>query len=345
MKKKLLCLLMASLLLFQTIPCDVSASNSTKTTSIARAKNTLEIVKQPKSVTVSKGKTAKVTVVVNGDSVKYEWYYKNIGAKSFKKTNTFNGNSYSADMTPSRNGRQIYCKITDKYGNSVKTKTVTLHMGNALKITKQPISSSAYKGDNLKITVTASGDGLKYEWYYKNANSKSFKKTNTFKSNFYSADMTATRNGRQIYCKITDKYGNSIKTKTVTLHMRNALKITKQPVSVAAYNGDTAKVTIAASGDKLSYTWYYKNADANSFKKTDTFKGNSYYVDMTSARNGRQIYCKITDKYGTSVNTNVVTLSTKTPLKITTQPKSVCVLSGETANISFVATGDSLKYE
>ena len=34
--------------------------------------------------------------------------------------------TYSAEMNESRDGRQIYCVITDMFGNTVKTNTVTL---------------------------------------------------------------------------------------------------------------------------------------------------------------------------------------------------------------------------
>jgi raffinose/stachyose/melibiose transport system permease protein len=44
---------------------------------------------------------------------------------------------------------------------------------------------------------------------------------------------------------------------------------------------------------------------------TNSFKGASYYVKMTNARAGRQVYCVITDKYGNSVKTNVATLNKK----------------------------------
>ena len=57
----------------------------------------------------------------------YVDYFKNKGETKFTLTKTFKGTSYSMPMTNSRAGRQVYCVITDKYGNSVKTNTVTLN--------------------------------------------------------------------------------------------------------------------------------------------------------------------------------------------------------------------------
>jgi len=89
------------------------------------------------------------------------------------------------------------------------------------------------------------------------------------------------------------------------------LKITKQPVSVTVAEGKTATVTVQAQGDGLTYKWYYKNKGDSKFSLTDSFKGTTYSVAMDSTRNGRQVYCVITDQYGNSVTTNTVTLKMK----------------------------------
>ena len=91
--------------------------------------NPATITTQPKSVTVKSGATAKVTVAATGDGLSYKWYFKDKGASSFSLTTSFTGNTYSVPMTSARSGRQLYCVVTDKYGNSVKSNTVTINMG------------------------------------------------------------------------------------------------------------------------------------------------------------------------------------------------------------------------
>ena len=279
--------------------------------SAAAAKKKLVIKKQPVSVLVYGGQTAKATVAVDGDGLKYAWYYRDAGKSKFTKTKTFKGNTYKVEMNTSRHDRQVYCKITDKYGNTVKTNTVTLSMRKDLKIIKQPVAASAYSGKKAKVTVNVSGFGLKYTWYYRDAGKSTFAKTNTFKGNTYQVEMNKARKGRQVYCVITDKYGKTVKTDVVKLSLRKTPKITKQPTSVSAYNGKSVKVTIKAAGEGLKYTWYYKNVGDSTFSKTSTFKDNYYEVKMNAGRHGRQIYCAVTDKYGTVLKTKTVTLSTK----------------------------------
>ena len=123
--------------------------------------------------------------------------------------------------------------------------------------------------------------------------------------------MDSSRVGRQVYCVVTDKYGTSVKTNTVTLGMRNPVKITAQPVSITVAKGTTATVKVGASGDGLTYKWYYKNKGASAFSLTNSFTGNTYSVAMDPSRSGRQVYCIVSDKYGNSVKTNTVTLNMK----------------------------------
>ena len=108
---------------------DVAAEVTKRLTPATKpATKKVSITKQPKAVTVAEGKTAKVTFTASGSGLTYKWYYKNKGATKFSLTNTFKSNTYSVTMNSTRAGRQIYCVVTDKNGNTAKTNTVTIDM-------------------------------------------------------------------------------------------------------------------------------------------------------------------------------------------------------------------------
>ena len=95
---------------------------------IASAATEVKITTQPKSVTVANGKSATVKVVASGTGLTYKWYYKSKGMTAFALTTSFTSNTYTVQMNETRDGREIYCVVTDKYGNKVTTDTVTLTM-------------------------------------------------------------------------------------------------------------------------------------------------------------------------------------------------------------------------
>jgi len=296
------------------------------------------ITAQPQSVAAFRGEKATVTVQAAGEGLTYTWYFKNKGDSSFSKTDTFKGNTYSVEMNASRNGRQVYCVITDVYGNIVQSDTVTLSM--AVEITTQPKTTYTRQGATAKVSFTAEGDGLTYQWYIKNADSTKYSKS-SITSATYSVKMTDKVKDRLVYCVVTDQYGNSIKTETVRLRM--AATITEQPADTCAADGEKLTVKLTAVGDGLTYQWYFKDAGATKFSLTSSFTGPSYSVVMNDARNGRQIYCVVTDKYGKSHTSDVVTIGK--PLEIITAPKTTYAQYGKTAKVTVKAEGVGLTYE
>ena len=303
--------------------------------------NWLKLTKQPANAAAPNGGTVKVKVAATGDGLTYTWYYMNKRAISFRKSSVTKA-TYATTMNSSVNGRKLYCVVSDKYGNTVTTNTITLYMGNPAKITTQPKSVNVDKGYAAKVTVVATGDGLTYTWYYKNAGASSFSKSSVTEET-YGVIMDANVNGRQVYCVVKDKYGISVKSNTVTLSMKQTAKITTQPKNATVPKGRAAKVTVAATGDGLTYTWYYKNAGASSFSKSSVTKA-TYGVIMDAKVNGRQIYCVVKDKYGNSVKSNTVKLYMGNPAKITTQPKDASAKIGSQVTVTVKATGDGLTY-
>ena len=93
-------------------------------------------------------------------------------------------------------------------------------------------------GAMAEVIIDVVGDGLTYEWYYKNADASEFALTGSFTGNTYAVEMNESRAGRQIYCVITDANGNSVTTDTVTLNLKtNAPVIVTQPASVTVEAG------------------------------------------------------------------------------------------------------------
>ena len=263
------------------------------------------ITTQTKTTYAKEGAKLSLKVVAKGEGLKYTWYIKNAGKTSYSKSSVTSA-TYSTTMSDKVHGRRVYCVITDKYGNKVQSNTALLR--RQATITKVPATVEyAAMGKKASIKVTAKGDGLKYQWYFKNNGASKYSKSSVTSST-YSVTMASKVKGRRVYCVVTDKYGKKVQSKTFLI--RESVSIKTQPKTVTVAKNKTAKITVKASGDGLKYTWYIKNAGSSKYSKSSV-KTASYSVKMTSKVKNRLLYCVVTDKYGNTVKTVTVKLKMK----------------------------------
>ena len=295
------------------------------------------ITKQPVSTIAAAETRLSIPLTAVGDGLTYQWYYIKPGTNT-SVTSGVDYSSYNIKMEADYDGRRVYCIVTDKYGNTAKSNTVTINVPPAAKITTQPKTTYAKVNETAKVTIAASGDGLKYTWYFKNPGSSTYTKSG-ITSSTYSVTMQNAVAGRKVYCVVSDKYGNSVKSNTITLCL--TASITTQPKSAYAKAGDTAKISVAAAGDGLTYTWYFKNPGSSSYTKSG-ITASTYSVTMQSAISGRKVYCVVADKYGNSIKSDTVTLYINAT--ITKQPTSTSATAGSKATVSVTAAGNGLTY-
>ena len=175
------------------------------------------IVTQPTPSSAVIGEVASVFVAAKGEGLTYQWYFRNTENGALSKS-SITSSTYATTVTKSNINRVLYCVITDAYGNQVKTETVKLvqPVGDALEIVTQPTSSSAVIGEVASVFVTAKGEGLTYQWYFRNGENGALCKS-SITSSTYSTTVTKSNINRVLYCVITDAYGNQVKTETFKL--------------------------------------------------------------------------------------------------------------------------------
>ena len=130
------------------------------------------------------------------------------------------------------------------------------------------------------------------------------------------------------------------------------LAITSHPQNITAVSDANVSFKVAAKGTGLKYQWGYMKSGQSSWT---SWSGRNTAVASAKADaslNGMKVRCCVTDRYGNKVYSNVAVLtvtkkqSTKTnELKITVQPQSKTITSGESVTVSVRAQGDGLKYQ
>ncbi len=212
---------------------------------------------------------------------------------------------------------------------------------STVSITKQPTDAKTTSGKVVKTSISATGDGLTYQWYISDPDSYYFVESSV-KSSTYSCRMNDTKDGRMVYCIVTDRYGNTEYCDIAILSMADPVSITKQPQTTFGQLGETVKTTVEATGDGLTYQWYIRNADSDTYVKS-SITGPTYSCRMSEARNGRRVICYVTDKYGNKVKSKTVVL--RMTATITKQPTTAYAQLDKVVKTSVTAVGDGLTYQ
>ncbi len=313
------------------------SSTGTAYTFTVSTKPTITV--QPTNVAVEAGKTASTTVTAEGEGLTYQWYLKDPASSKFSASSIKTA-TYNVTMTEAKNGRQVYCVVTNKYGNSVTSDTVTLKVKTPLAITSQPKNVSVAEGKTASTTITATGDELTYKWYAADPGDTKYY-LSSIKTATYKAVMTSEKDGRRVYCVVTDAYGKSLMSDTATLRIGTAPVITAQPKNTSVKINEKASFKVTATG-ATSYQWQKSDDNGktwDSFTSTATATTANLAFKATTA-NARYLYrCKITNAAGTVYSSKVyITLTDAAPI-IRTQPKNVKVATNEKASFTVVAPG------
>ena len=312
------------------------------------------ILAQPQSVTAAVGSTALFLIEASGSNLTYRWQFRSSSSASWKDCS---GEGATAATLPIeaksyRNGYQYRCVVSNAY-SSVCSEPATLTIGQASKpiITTQPLSLSVLVGESAVFSVSATGSSLNYQWYFRTGAGAEWTKSNAAGAQTarFSVEAQSYRNGYQYRCRVSNSEGSVYsEAATLTVLSVSAPVITSQPENCTLPENETAVFSVAASGEDLSYQWFFRIGAGAEWTKSSAAGAQTarFSVEAQSYRNGYQYRCKVTNPGG-SVYTNAATLtvlSVSAPV-ITSQPENCTLPENETAVFSVAASGEDLSYQ
>ena len=161
---------------------------------------------------------------------------------------------------------------------------------------------------------------------------------------------------KYVYYQGTESQWNNITIGT-NYYLTSAIlvckpEITTQPKSATVKEGGNATFKVVASGTGLSYQWQWRAGSSGTWTNVTAsditgVKTTTLSVPATTARNGYQYRCKVTNSAGTvysSAAALTVGSATAKPA-ITAQPKSATAAADSTATFKVTATGGALSYQ
>ena len=252
------------------------------------------------------------------------------------------GHSYSSDYVDAlgHNYEDGICTVCGDPDES--------YVESAIKITAQPVDFVGLVGETATFTVTAEGEGLTYQWEFSQDGGATWQKVSSTTDSL-SVEFKTSRLSYEYRCVITDAEGNSVTTNAVMMVPAEVeIVIQTQPVSHVGAVNDNVTFTVEATGNSLSYQWYFSTDGGETWAASGS-PGNATATlrpILRAYRDGYQFYCQITDILGNSVESDVVSMSVKADdIVITRQPEPVeHAVLGQLYYFSVEAEGENLEY-
>jgi len=304
------------------------------------------ITTQPQSQTIQSGQTATLSVTASGTLLTYQWYQGTSGNTS----SPISGATSSSYTTPALTQTTSYWVRVSSCGALVDSNTATITVNpvcTAPSITTQPQGQTIQSGQTATLSVSASGTPpLNYQWY-RGSSGDTSSPVGTNSSSYTTPALTQTTSYWVRVSQTCSSATVNSNTATITVNpVCTAPSITLQPQGQTIQSGQTAMLSVSASGTSLTYQWYQgtsgntsspiSGATSSSYTTPALTQTTSYWVRVSQP-------CS-----SISVNSNTATITVNpvcTAPSITLQPQGQTIQSGQTAMLSVSASGTSLTYQ
>ena len=334
--------------MYRCVVKDSAGNTATSNVATLTVKPYLQISKQPTDSTAASGTIGKFSITADGVGLTYQWQYQKPDSATWTNSTVPSANRSTlwVNVREAINGYKYRCVVSDSNSNKVTSSEVKLTVMPA--ITTQPADLTAGSGTTCNFSVTATGEGLTYQWQYQKPNSsKWINSTSTSaKTDILSINVREEINGYKYRCVVTNSCGNSVTSSTAILTV--VPNIIKQPTDLTAASGTVGKFNINVTGNGLTYQWQYLKLGGSWTNSTSTSaKTATFSVNAREAINGYKYRCIVTNSCGNSVTSNTVTLTVKSvnEIELVKLPTDITAANGTIAKFSITATGSGLTYQ
>lgn len=286
-----------------------------------------KVTVQPVNTSLYSGQSGSLVIATSGDQpITYQWQkwngsaWQNVSGASSAALNF-------ASVTSSHAGR-YRCQVSNAVAKDTSAEaSVTVLQG--VSITTAPASKTVISGASVSFSLVATGDNLQYEWTKNGSVISGTGNTLSFAS---VQEVDQGTYGCRVY-----NTGGSLNCPAFTLNVQDALAITRQPVSQNTYEGGSATLSVAVTGEPTpTIEWYFGGNLVGT--------GASLVLSNITASQQGDYQCVVKNTSG-SLTCNVASITVSQSVKITGQPGNTTGNEGTSLSLSISAVGETLNYD
>jgi uncharacterized repeat protein (TIGR02543 family) len=214
------------------------------------------ITGQPASTVIARGATATLQVTASGASLSYQWYEGAPGVT----TSLISGATSPTFLTPPLTSTTSYW-VRVAYGDgsagiSVDSEGAGITVIDPPLITAQPDPAIIGRGNSATLQVTATGTSLSYQWYQGAPGVTTSPISGATSPTFLTPPLSATTNYWVRVAHGDGSAGFSVDSRGAAVTVVAPPVIAVSPASGSLSLGQTATLTVTATGESISYQWY-----------------------------------------------------------------------------------------
>ena len=306
------------------------------------------ITAQPANQFGAVGSVINLSVTASGTGpLSYQWFN---AAGALADGGNISGSASATLTITALTANEVgnYFVVVSNAFGSVTSATAAVSVNVPPSISSQPVNQTVTVGGNATFSVTASGSGsLAYQWFKngtKIANATGIAGATTATLSL----TTVTTNSAGNYTvTVTNLYGNATSA-AAALTVQVPPGITTQPISRTVAIGSNVTFTVNATGTApLNYQWF---KDGSALADGGNISGSAtaaLTVSGVSTNDAGNYSVTVSNPVGSTNSANAalaVIAPTAAPV-ILTQPTSLTIAVGATANFNVTASGANLRYQ
>ncbi|MBN1757391.1 MAG: immunoglobulin domain-containing protein [Chitinispirillaceae bacterium] len=280
----------------------------------------------PVDTTIGAGTSLVLRIAATGTTpLSYSWW--KVGGSAEISSD----DSLVLDVLASDDGTRYYC-IVSNVMDSVWSDTIQLHVITLPVITDHPDTLIAFIGDSVTFSVTATGNGLTYEWLHDGETPTGVVGAST--AECIDTDLVVTDGGLYT-CTVTNVAGSVTSTPALLTVLSPEPQITSRTPDTMLTEGDSLLLRVTATGKpEPTYSWR-KAGTATVLATTDSLQLNSLV-----ATTGDVYRCIASNTTGKDSVDITVVVNQSTEAQFTTEPRSeIIIRPGDDCLLSITATG------
>lgn len=303
------------------------------------------VLSQPESTVLSAEGTARLSVNGGTEGLHYQWFSVPKEAKYGIRMKDRNESDLSITTSESENQTQYYCALSCPGGSTVITEKAAISRYGSPTVTLSPQPVAEKTGEKMTFSVRASGDGLKYQWYFRQRQSNVWFPLAGHTGSDISLTAFPALSGGKLRCEVTDRSGNKTTSLPTDITVNDKINITLQPKDTTVSPGEKVILRTATDADGAHFQWYGDKGDGFGWKKLAGQTSSEFVGMADSPWHGMKLRCMITADGCPAVFSKVAVITVNNLLTLTSSPKDISAPSGEKVKFTVKASGRDLKYQ